>query len=56
VEGESLRLHGLVIAPDGSQSVAGDRTGSAQAPEELGASLAADLLARGARTLLDGHE
>jgi hydroxymethylbilane synthase len=53
VEGESLRLHGLVIAPDGSQSVAGDRTGSTQAPEELGAALAADLLVRGARALLE---
>jgi hydroxymethylbilane synthase len=56
VEGESLRLQGLVISPDGSQSVAGDRTGSAQAPDELGVALAADLLARGARELLEIHE
>jgi hydroxymethylbilane synthase len=56
VEGEGLRLQGLVIAPDGSQCVAGDRTGSALAPEELGGALAADLLARGARALLELHE
>jgi hydroxymethylbilane synthase len=56
VEGESLRLQGLVIAPDGSQCVAGDRTGSVRAPDELGAALAADLLARGARELLEIHE
>jgi hydroxymethylbilane synthase len=56
VEAETIRLHGLVIAPDGSQCVAGDRTGSAQAPEELGAALAAELLARGARSLLEIHE
>jgi hydroxymethylbilane synthase len=56
IEDERLHLRGLVIAPDGSQSVAGDRTGSTQAAEEIGAALGADLLARGARALLDVHE
>jgi hydroxymethylbilane synthase len=56
LEGERLHLHGLVIAPDGSQCVAGDIAGAAQASEELGAALGADLLARGARAILDVHE
>jgi hydroxymethylbilane synthase len=56
LEGEILRLRGLVIAPDGSRCVEGDRTGAAQSAEELGAALGADLLARGARALLDAHE
>jgi hydroxymethylbilane synthase len=56
VAGESIQLHGLVIASDGSQFVAGDRTGAAQAAEALGAALGADLLVRGARALLDAHE
>jgi hydroxymethylbilane synthase len=56
VEGQRLHLHGLVIAPDGSQAVAGDSAGAAQAAEELGAALGAALLARGARAILDIHE
>ena len=56
VEGHRLHLRGLVIASDGSQFVAGDSTGAPQDAEELGAALGADLLARGARAILDVHE
>jgi hydroxymethylbilane synthase len=56
VDGENLHLRGLVIAPDGSQFVAGERTGSTQSAEELGASLGAELLSRGARALLEAHD
>jgi hydroxymethylbilane synthase len=56
LEGQRLHLHGLVIAPDGSQAVAGDSAGAAQSAEELGAALGAALLAGGARAILDVHE
>lgn len=49
-----LRLTGQVTSLDGTQRAAGERTGPAAAPEELGVSLAADLADRGARTILAG--
>jgi hydroxymethylbilane synthase len=51
--GDTLQLTGLVIATDGSSVVTGDRTGPTDQSEEIGAALAKDLLARGARALLE---
>ncbi|BAU47083.1 porphobilinogen deaminase [Sulfurifustis variabilis] len=48
-----LRLRGLVGDPDGSRIVRGEMRGPASEAERLGAALAHDLLARGARTILD---
>lgn len=56
IESETLLLQGLVIAPDGSQIVNGERAGAPLDAEQIGAGLAADLLARGARALLETHE
>ena len=50
---DGLQLSGLVIAPDGSALVAGDAEGRVQDAEEIGATLGAELLARGARSLLE---
>jgi hydroxymethylbilane synthase len=55
VDGETLRIRGLVIAADGSQVVTGDRSGPSHSAEELGASLGADVLSRGAQALLEVH-
>lgn len=49
-----LRLTGQVTSLDGTRRVAGNRTGPAAEPEELGRSLAAELIDQGARTILDG--
>lgn len=53
VDGEALALRGRVLAPDGSRCVAGERSGRVADAEALGADLAAELLARGAGTLLE---
>jgi hydroxymethylbilane synthase len=53
VDGDGLRLRGLVIAPDGSQLIAGSRSGAVGEAAEIGAALGAELLARGARALLE---
>ncbi len=50
-EGE-LWLRALVGAPDGSQMVRGERRGKAQDAEQLGVSLAEELLDNGAREIL----
>ena len=50
---DGLRLSGIVIAPDGSKLISGDAVGSVQQAEEIGADLGADLLAQGARSLLE---
>ena len=52
LDGESLRLRGLVGAPDGSQLFADEARGTAAEAAELGAGLAARLLAAGAGPLL----
>lgn len=52
-EQDMMRLRGLVGRPDGSQIVRGEASGRAQDAEQLGARLAEDLLARGARVILD---
>jgi hydroxymethylbilane synthase len=53
LEGDELRLRGLVGWPDGSDIVRGEISGQADDAEALGRTLAADLLARGARPILD---
>jgi hydroxymethylbilane synthase len=53
LEGGELRLRGLVGWPDGSDIVRGEISGQADDAEVLGRTLAEDLLARGARPILD---
>jgi hydroxymethylbilane synthase len=53
LHGESLRVRGLVGAPDGSRLIRGEVEGPATQAEQLGWQLAEDLLARGARAILD---
>jgi hydroxymethylbilane synthase len=53
LEGGELRLRGLVGWPDGSDIVRGELSGKADDAEALGRTLAEDLLARGARPILD---
>jgi hydroxymethylbilane synthase len=48
----SLRLEGLVAAPDGSRLLRGVRTGHASDGPAIGRDLAADLVARGAAEIL----
>ncbi len=51
--GNAIVLDGLVGRPDGSHVIRGSRTGTVSDPESLGVGLADDLLARGAREILD---
>ncbi len=51
--GDAIVLDGLVGRPDGSRVIRGSRTGTVSDPESLGVGLAEDLLARGAREILD---
>ena len=53
LEGDVLHLHGLVGDPDGSRIIRADIRGPASAGEQLGITLADDLLAQGARQILD---
>jgi hydroxymethylbilane synthase len=53
IENGTLQLSGLVGRPDGSEIIRGDISGPVDAAESLGRRLAADLLARGARPILD---
>jgi hydroxymethylbilane synthase len=53
VEGDRLRLRGVVLPPDGTQRVAAEITGPANDAEGLGRRLATMLLATGARELLE---
>jgi len=53
VNGAKLHLVGLVIAPDGSAVVRGERAGTAADAETVGATLGAKLLADGARAILE---
>ena len=52
VDGE-IWLRALVGAPDGSQVVRGERRGKPEEAEQMGVSLADELLANGAREILD---
>jgi hydroxymethylbilane synthase len=53
LEGELLKLEGLVASPDGSKRLQDSLSGPPQKAEELGFSLASTLLARGAASLLN---
>ncbi len=52
LDGERLRLRGLVGRPDGSVVIRGEVSGTAGEAEHLGVSLAEDLLSRGAGKIL----
>ncbi|HET6973480.1 MAG TPA: hydroxymethylbilane synthase [Pyrinomonadaceae bacterium] len=52
LDGDSLKLDGLVAKPDGSEILRGASSGSPQDPEGLGSSLAVHLIDRGACALL----
>jgi hydroxymethylbilane synthase len=52
LEGERIRLRGLVGAPDGSRVVNGEEMGAAASAEALGAALAERLKAQGAAEIL----
>jgi len=52
LEGDTLKLDGLVAKPDGSQILRGSLSGSSKDPEALGSALASQLIERGARALL----
>jgi hydroxymethylbilane synthase len=53
VNGESLKLDGLVAKPDGSEILRGSLAGPLDTPESLGTQLAEHLLQQGARSLLN---
>ena len=55
IHGVRLRLRALVISPDGRERVEGTAEGELSAPEMLGATLGRELLARGARRLIEGR-
>ena len=52
MEGEEIRLRGLVAAPDGSRIVRAEARAPAHDPEKAGEKLAQTLLARGADSIL----
>lgn len=52
-EGNGIFLRGMVGRPDGSEIVRGSARGSVSDPEALGVALAEQLLARGAKEILD---
>lgn len=54
VEGELLKIEGLVAKPDGSEILRGETSGNADQADEIGSSLAQQLLERGAGALLNG--
>ncbi len=53
IDGDSMRLRGLVGSLDGERIVSGEIKGAANDAEKLGVSLAEDLLSRGAKEILD---
>jgi len=53
VDGENLILRGAVLRPDGSERINGELAGTIHDPERLGGQLADQLLAAGARKLLE---
>ncbi|MGA6993258.1 MAG: hydroxymethylbilane synthase [Candidatus Deferrimicrobiaceae bacterium] len=52
-EGDSIFLKGMVGRPDGTEIIRDSARGSTEDPEALGVSLAEQLLARGAKEILD---
>ena len=53
IAGDQLSLRGVVLPADGSRRVESGQTGSLAAAEQIGYTLATDLLNRGARELLE---
>jgi hydroxymethylbilane synthase len=53
LQGDQLVMRGLVGRPDGKEVIRGDIAGPAERAEELGIALADDLLARGAKAILE---
>ncbi len=51
-EGESLQVIAIVVSPDGSRHLRATATGARNFPEDLGESIAGELLARGAGDIL----
>jgi len=52
LDGDLLKLDGLVAKPDGSEILRGSLSGTPEAPETLGSTLAGQLMAEGAGSLL----
>ncbi len=52
IDGATLHLRAMVASPDGAETLTGEESGPADAPEALGQRMADDLLARGAARLL----
>ena len=52
LDGDTLNMRGLVGRPDGTEVVKGEISGAAADAEQLGTTLADDLLSRGAREIL----
>jgi len=55
IEDEQLKLDGLVATPDGAKILRGHLTGPPTKTDEIGSSLAARLIERGANSLLHSH-
>jgi hydroxymethylbilane synthase len=53
VKGEHMRVRALVGYPDGHEIIRAEAKGPIEQPEALGARVAAELLARGAKAILD---
>ncbi len=53
---EEMLLQAVVVAPDGSARVRGERTGPSVEAESLGTHLAEELLERGGKAILEGME
>ncbi|AEB11043.1 hydroxymethylbilane synthase [Marinithermus hydrothermalis] len=53
-EDGTLRLEGVVVAPDGSSMIHGEIEGDAEEAWELGAELARDILEQGGKRILEG--
>ena len=56
VHRELLQIDGLVAKPDGSEILRDSSSGTLDQPEQLGSTLAAQLIERGAATLLDEQQ
>jgi hydroxymethylbilane synthase len=55
LQGVHLRLRGEVLKPDGSQALAGERTGPVADGDAMGRDLAQELLSRAGRHFFDWH-
>ena len=55
LDGDTLRLRGEVLRPDGSQSLAGERSGAIADGADMGHDLAQELLSRAGPDFFDWH-